>query len=283
MSTRSEHDTKVRLIRIDGHLPEGGYDVDHGGHEAEMSLGLASPRPLLRPPDRKQIGRAGRAPVATEGPRRRIRHRRHRQPRARTPNIVNTSGDSRVACTRIGSPSPVNIRGIPTYTPTCESIVACKQMVSRSVVQTLASCCGIPQGIRVIGRTMLDEAHQTIRSWIRQGSPQDGVSDAKDRGICSNAEREGQYCRTGESRGFPQSARRVPQITPGCVHAPLRVAEFTPRQATVTGRQVARDCQSQDSSPDRRQDGFDTATRIFTSWNQIREWLRRVESLRQAA
>jgi hypothetical protein len=63
MSTRSEHDTKVRLIRIDGHLPDGGYDVDHGGHEAEMSLGLASPRPLLRPPDRKQIGRA----VASEG------------------------------------------------------------------------------------------------------------------------------------------------------------------------------------------------------------------------
>ena len=55
---------ELGLIRFGGHLPKGGYDVDHGGHEGEDERDAASLRSSRRAPCGWSSMRARRSPRA---------------------------------------------------------------------------------------------------------------------------------------------------------------------------------------------------------------------------
>ena len=140
------------------------------------------------------------------------------------------------------------------------------------------------------------DPHQRVRVRIGQGLNQDSVHDAEDRGIRADTERQREHDRQNESgmgadqaHGMTRGAQRVFGERDGVHSVDLladqrHVAQLPPRRGACRLRihpafdiLLGRDIHVELQLPP------GVVSRIFTSWNQLTDWLRRVHNLRKIA
>ena len=132
---------------------------------------------------------------------------RSQRPRAGvTPSTGNSSAETRVPATRIGSPSPVNVNQWPSAYAATSSVRMSSRMLGERAVRIRAG-----------------DADEALGRRVGKRREQNAVHQAEDRGVGADAERQREHGDGREARAAPQHARAEAQVLrEGVEHAVRR-------------------------------------------------------------